>query len=45
MEYSHSLWNAIGFTWYLSTIFTVGLAAAVMYPTVYKVPEESCYGM
>jgi len=34
-ECCHGLWN-------LSTIFTVGLAAAVMYPAVYKVPEESC---
>jgi hypothetical protein len=41
-ECCHSLWNAIGFTWYHSTTFTIGLAAAVMYPAVYKVPEESC---
>lgn len=39
------LWNAIGFTRYLSSIFTVGLTAALMYPAVHKVPEESCYGM
>ena len=44
-ECSHNLWNAISFTRYLSTVFSVGLTAAVMYPAVYTVPEELCYGM
>ena len=35
-ECCHILWNAIG-----SSICTVGLTAAVMYPAVYEVPEES----